>query len=229
MNINLIKQCAETCVTPEEVQEFMRPHTLEWQQIKATLADGAVQCGGGTVYQVPLLSPQLCDWLVSRAEHHDFEPNDEEEKHVQIDESILKITDSEAYEIVLEQAFPLIHAWAMLIYQTLPVGISSIQMASYSPDKVYGGNWHHDRDSDMSVVVSLNPECFEGGGTRFRTSADTYVDIPPLPKGHAVIFPGKHLHHYGLPVTSGRRLLLVFWLTLFERPASVITDMTPNW
>jgi len=228
VNIQLLKQCVDTCISPEEVAEFMRPHTLEWLQIKNVLSAGAIPCGCATVYRVPLLSPQFCDWLVGRAVHHRFTRNDQEEENVQIDESVLKDTDAVAYHAVLASAFPMINACAALIYQALPSGISSIQLASYSPDKVYGGNWHHDRTSDMSVVVSLNPDDFEGGGTRFRTGPDSYVDIPPLPKGHAVIFPGKHLHHYGLPVTKGRRMLLVFWLELFAQPAGS-TDTTPVW
>jgi len=229
VNIDLLKQCAESCTSPEEVAEFMRPHTLEWQEIKAMLPYGAIHCDGGTVYRVPLLPPEFCDWLVDRSKSHSFKVNDVEEPDVQIDESVLQVTDPLAYKAVLDMAFPMIHAWSAIIYQNLTCRISAIQLASYEPHKIKCGNWHHDRDSDISVVVSLNPDDFEGGGTSFRTSADSCVEIPPLPKGYAVIFPGKHLHHYGLPVTSGRRLLLVFWLSLGGDVSAENTDSCPEW
>jgi len=46
------------------------------------------------------------------------------------------------------------------------------------------------------------------GGTDFHGRGVVY----PLPSGHALFFPSFSHMHRGLPVKSGDRYLLVFWL-----------------
>jgi predicted 2-oxoglutarate/Fe(II)-dependent dioxygenase YbiX len=62
--------------------------------------------------------------------------------------------------------------------------------------------------ADISVVVPLNTGEYEGGGTEFHGLGK----LKPLPTGHALIFPSFTKLHRGLPVQSGDRYLLVFWL-----------------
>ena len=70
------------------------------------------------------------------------------------------------------------------------------------------GAWHHDADADISMVVPLNTGEYEGGGTEFFKRGTIY----PLPIGNAMLFPSFTHMHRGLPVQSGDRYLLVFWL-----------------
>ena len=57
------------------------------------------------------------------------------------------------------------------------------------------------------MVVPLN-EDFDGGGTAFAGRGT----VAPQPAGTGLIFPSFTHLHKGLPVTSGDRYLLVFWL-----------------
>ena len=56
---------------------------------------------------------------------------------------------------------------------------------------------------------------YEGGGTAFHN----YGEIKPLPTGHALMFPSFTNLHKGLPVGTGDRYLLVFWL--FDRNRTI--------
>ena len=56
--------------------------------------------------------------------------------------------------------------------------------------------------------VRINTGKYKGGGTAFHN----YGEVPPLPTGHALMFPSFNNLHKGLPVESGDRYLLVFWL-----------------
>lgn len=44
-----------------------------------------------------------------------------------------------------------------------------------------------------------------------RPGATTYADVPPLDKGHALLFSGKTVLHRGLNVDAGTRNILVYW------------------
>jgi predicted 2-oxoglutarate/Fe(II)-dependent dioxygenase YbiX len=89
----------------------------------------------------------------------------------------------------------------------------SIQIANYNLKDKQQGSWHHDETADISVVVPLNTGKYEGGGTEFHN----HGVLNPLPTGHALIFPSFTHLHKGLPVGSGDRYLLVFWLTNKQR------------
>jgi hypothetical protein len=85
---------------------------------------------------------------------------------------------------------------------------ASIQIANYNLKEKQQGAWHHDESADISVVVPLNTGKYKGGGTAFHN----YGEVPPLPTGHALMFPSFNNLHKGLPVQGGDRYLLVFWL-----------------
>jgi hypothetical protein len=166
-----------------------------------------------TVHSVPLLTPELCDLIVERARNHTFTVNDEEEAPFQIRESVLEATDPELYKYLQENILDGIRAWLLLAYQTVYTECQ-IQIARYSPNTTYGTGYHFDADSDVTMVISLNPDDFEGGGTSVRTTFNTEHYIAPLVKGNALMFPGKLLLHKGEPVTEGVRYLLVLWMKL---------------
>lgn len=170
---------------------------------------------GPMVWSAPVLYPEECEGFVDLARKMaaEFSPNEQEDKSYQIDEYVLdpsSLTGSLA-EYVL-------HTRLALVFQAMtglvPGSISSIQLARFRPETTPLTDWHIDRESEMSCVVSLAPERHEGGGTVLRPwgpAGETLV-VPPLPKGHALFFNGRYVHHKALPVVNGERLLLVYWL-----------------
>lgn len=175
----------------------------------------------GTAYSAPLpipyrfYPPEYCAKLVVEAQKFDqdvgYEPNEEEEPEFQINEFVLQHHCSQlaaGLEVLFNRAIvpisTVVHGQAGLL-------LTSIQMARYEPKGVSHGNWHFDDDSDLSVVVSLAPELFTGGGTDLRTGPVAKVHVPKLQTGHALMFHGKTTLHRGCHVDEGRRDLLVFW------------------
>ncbi|MBB76597.1 MAG: hypothetical protein CMJ75_18990 [Planctomycetaceae bacterium] len=169
----------------------------------------------GNAFAVPFLSEKICDALVRESlklgAEHGYKPNTEEESPYQIPEIVIKHVDPELFD-QLYQTLRYLEVWFLLIYHTSPTDVASIQFARYEEGFTDHGNWHHDRDSDFTAVVSLNPGEFEGGGTDIRLTATSYYSVPPLPKGYALILNGKQIHHRGRRVNKGIRHLLVYWL-----------------
>ena len=108
----------------------------------------------------------------------------------------------------------------LAIWQRQVSHAASIQIANYNLKDKQQGNWHHDESADISVVVPLNTGDYKGGGTEFHN----YGTVDPLPSGHALIFPSFTHMHRGLPVESGDRYLLVFWLYSRSRVQDLYLD-----
>jgi hypothetical protein len=162
---------------------------------------------------LPFLSPLYVDRL--QAEVHSvsagFAPNPLEDKAYQIPEWTTQDNCPQLFRALRElHDAALAPVWLLIQGRTADV-YNTIQFAQYNPKGTAHGNWHHDEDSDQTTVVSLNPEQFSGGGTQLRTSATTYADVPPLDKGHALLFSGKTVLHRGLNVDAGTRNILVYW------------------
>lgn len=194
----------ETHFIPEVRDNFSTLAWLEGYRIKGT-----------TAYTIPFLSPEYCDKLVVEARAFEsttgYEPNDEEDPRFQINEFVLQHHCSQlaaGLEVLFTRAIVPV---STVLHSQSDLLLTSIQMARYEPKGVSHGNWHFDDDSDCSVVVSLAPELFTGGGTDLRTGPMSKVHIPPLPKGHALMFHGKTTLHRGCHVDKGERDLLVFW------------------
>ena len=69
---------------------------------------------------------------------------------------------------------------------------------------------HHD-SSTYSIVITLNrPNIdFKGGGTRF-IKQDVFTQGK---KGHCTVHPGRLTHyHEGLPITEGKRYIMVSFI-----------------
>lgn len=167
------------------------------------------------IFRLPYLSPEYCDLLVVEADKMGKElgytPNEEEELAYQIPELLLKELCMPLFNGLDVLQERVIHPFSLLMYGQAAQCSRSIQFARYEPNGTSHGNWHHDADSDITTVVSLNPEAFEGGGTDLRTGPLASIHVDKLPKGHALIFNGKNVLHRGCRVESGRRDLLVHW------------------
>lgn len=167
------------------------------------------------VFTAPLFSETFVRLLRDEIEHFKhsghFVPNPDEDELRQIP------------ELVLQEKIPVLHRSLMAVVQSIlnPMFLAlwnrivtggGIQIANYNPREKQRGAWHHDHSADITVVVPLNTGDYVGGGTEFYGRGT----VEPLPNGNALIFPAfTHLHR-GLPVESGDRYLLVFWLTFGE-------------
>ena len=164
------------------------------------------------IYRIPLFRRQFCSLLMEEIKEMNkefsFATNTEEDELRQIPEIVLKEKCPELYRhmwfVVQTVLNPIFYA----LWQRNCNGVASVQIANYNLKDKQQGAWHHDESADMSVVVPLNTGKYEGGGTEFHN----YGEITPLPTGHALMFPSFTSMHRGLPVASGDRYLLVFWL-----------------
>ncbi len=199
--------------TPEDISAMMSN-----EQVRSAYEQALSQLGGsvrftmaGPVYTIPMLTPEFCDEIVRRARGYSYEVNEAEGLAYQIDEAVLQEKDPELYD-QLAELLPVLNVWSLLVYQRPVTRVSSFQIARYTPEGTNQTGFHHDKTSDITAVISLNPGEFEGGGTEIRVRPDMAELVPPLPKGSALFFNGKMIHHRGAQVTSGERYLLVCWL-----------------
>lgn len=170
-----------------------------------------VQQHGNGVYSFPYLSEQFCEELLEAVESATFEPNEDEAPEAQIPEIVLEERCKPLFDclsVLFEHvATPL----AQLLFNLEVASITSIQFAQYKAGGVSGTSLHHDRDSDVTLVVHLGTE-FTGGGTEFVGGVHgSITTVAPVPAGHAVLFLGRTTLHRGLPVEAGTRTLLVHW------------------
>ena len=164
------------------------------------------------IYKVPLLRRQYCKMLCAEIElmrnEIGFEANEGEDELRQIPEIVLKEHCAELYRTMWFIAQNVLGPIIFALWQQEVVEIASVQIANYNLKDKRQGAWHHDESADISVVVPLNTNAYKGGGTEFHN----HGILKPLPSGHALIFPSLTELHRGLPVESGDRYLLVFWL-----------------
>jgi hypothetical protein len=164
------------------------------------------------IYRVPLFRRKFCSMLIKEIEHMKkeipFEANTDEDQLRQIPEIVLREHVPELYRSMWFVVQSVLNPMFNAIWQRDCKDPSTIQIANYNLKDKKQGAWHHDESADISVVVPLNTGKYKGGGTAFHN----YGEISPLPTGHALIFPSFINLHKGLPVESGDRYLLVFWL-----------------
>lgn len=224
--LEIIRCAAEVTDDPGRLADLIAEDSewLEAYQWAATmLVHNRLTGLGGNVFAVPLLDPEYCDELVEHSVRLGIEvghqPNLAEEAAYQIPELVLSQVAPDLYEEV-QQAVGFINVWTALAFQTEIGSVSSIQFAKYEPSDTPKGNWHHDRDSDISAVVSLAPELHVGGGTEIRLNLVESFNLDPLPKGYAMLFNGKLVQHRGRAVEDGVRHLLVAWMQTPELSVS---------
>jgi|TARA_R110000782_G_scaffold148125_1_gene240849 hypothetical protein len=177
------------------------------------------------IYRVPLFRRQFCKLLVKEIElmkkEISFEGNSHEDKLRQIPEIVLREQVPELYRNMWFVVQTVLNPMFNALWQRDCKDPTSIQIANYNLKEKKQGAWHHDESADISVVVPLNTGGYEGGGTAFHN----YGDIAPLPTGHALMFPSFSNLHKGLPVGSGDRYLLVFWLCDKQRTIDIYENI----
>lgn len=172
---------------------------------------------GHDIYTMPLFSKEFVEMLQDEIEniktHSRFEVNPDEAKEVQIEEFVLRLKCPGWYLSMLQLFLSHINVVIGALYgRVMSSGV--IQLANYNPRGVQQTSWHHDGDADFTMVVPLNTGDYEGGGTEFFNRGS----VPALPNGHALIFPAQSTLHRGMPVESGDRYLLVFWMRRKDEP-----------
>lgn len=173
----------------------------------------------GGFYTMRLLTAEGADYFLGAADRlaDQFQPNAEEGREYQIPEIVMAHHGALAPHYLLARQigeqilWPLFH----LMYGNPPNVFSSIQLARYSAPSNLGTGWHCDTDSEATCVVSLAPERHQGGGTELmpKGAFAPAEFLPPLPKGHALLFNGRCTLHRGVELDSGERNLLVYWMT----------------
>ena len=163
------------------------------------------------VYTLPLFSKKFCELLVDELQHMQktiaFVPNPDEDTLRQIPEIVFNEHCPELFDSLMTVVENVVNPIFLNIWNR-HVTTGNIQIANYNLKDKKQGAWHHDASADISMVVPLNTGEYEGGGTEFFKRGTIY----PLPIGNAMLFPSFTHMHRGLPVQSGDRYLLVFWL-----------------
>lgn len=171
-----------------------------------------IQRIGSEIYAMPMFSKEFVEMTMNEIqnikENSGFSVNEEEKPEARIEEFVLRHM-CPGWHLSMMQ---LILAKINIIYSFLfgrPVVDGIVQLANYNPKGVNQTCWHHDNDSDVTMVCPLNTGAYKGGGTEFFNRGK----IDPLPDGHALIFPAYGHLHRGITTESGDRYLFVFWLS----------------
>ena len=184
---------------------------LGTKDLEETPLDAIIKEPVPDVYTLPLFSKKFCDVLLDEVKHMeqtiDFEPNPDEDTLRQIPEIVFNEHCPELFDSLMTVVENVVNPIFLNIWNR-HVTTGNIQIANYNLKDKKQGAWHHDASADISMVVPLNTGDYEGGGTEFFKRGTIY----PLPIGNAMLFPSFTHMHRGLPVQSGDRYLLVFWL-----------------
>lgn len=212
--VRFIHKMSDNQADPEEVKAWLKTNPVMENEYNAQIhrmRQSAIYAMGGPIYQVPVASKEYCNRLITKIAKYDFSVNPAEEPQFQIDEAMLPAVDPEAYAMFYKEVAPVLNAYCLMMNSCNIKDVETVQVAKYKPDRIKETAWHHDEVSDFTAVISLNPSEYEGGGTAMRMTPSEFIEVPPLPKGHALIFNGRSVQHRGLEVIRGERLLLVCW------------------
>lgn len=194
-------------------KDFSNPGWLAalGQVVTEYRADRGAEAWSSGVYSIPFLHPDYIQDLLTEITLMSFAVNPDEEAEVQIPEITLQDTCPSLFNCLYSMFVHVVNPLSKVLYQLEPKFMRSIQFAQYTPEEVSKGHWHHDKDSDITLVVALTDH-HKGGGTMVKPQGlGEPFEVPQLPVGHAMLFQGSKTLHQGLPVTEGTRNLLVFW------------------
>ena len=184
---------------------------LGTKDLEETPLDAIIKEPVPDVYTLPLFSKKFCQVLLDEVKHMEqtinFRPNPDEDTLRQIPEIVFNEHCPELFDSLMTVVENVVNPIFLNIWNR-HVTTGNIQIANYNLKDKKQGAWHHDASADISMVVPLNTGDYEGGGTEFFKRGTIY----PLPIGNAMLFPSFTHMHRGLPVQSGDRYLLVFWL-----------------
>lgn len=204
--LDTIKEMAEHAESVHPISGVDYTAPSEWGQ-----AMSVVTHYGHGVYSFPYLSEVFCRDLMLELDCMTYAVNDEESEEAQIPE----VTFATECPVLYECLRSLWHNAGIPMAKVLmgidPSELRTVQAAQYTVENTPRGNWHTDRDSDVTLVVALTGT-HTGGGTLVHTGPfEPNILVPQLPVGHGMFFNGKAHRHYGMPVTEGERNLLVHW------------------
>ena len=165
------------------------------------------------------MSPTICNWLIMESENYILKNNNGAWKNT-------RHTKYPTYDIALSvlpenvTRLILLYFKDNIGYQLLEnyhinreiykINIIDVFIVKYDMDTQQTLEQHTD-DSDMSVIISLSDKSnYIGGGTKFENGFIVKQD-----QGDILMFPSK-FRHEGLPITSGTRYLLVFFINIIE-------------
>ena len=185
----IIQALVDVEATPDICSDVVDPYV---RAMYNHLDAGMVVGWSGTVHRLPFISLAQCSDILAMAGEYQVNPDEDE--------------DYQIPEFPLPADFDMsfIDDWTVLAYQGLFRGHA--QLARYEGGET---QFHHDMDSELTVVINLTASA--SGGTGIRTAVHRVTNIDPLPIGHGIMFPGRLVHHRGLRC-YGQRNLLVLWL-----------------
>ena len=181
-------------------QKFLRPELLskKWDLYATEELTN--------VYTIPAFTDEFCDFIIDEAESCNCWTVDRHEHYPTTDMVLQTLGFHSIYESILRE-----YVWPMAkhlfkLEEDEWVNMSSENfLARYHPYAQYHLALHHDM-SDITSVVTLNTEDFEGGGTYFPNQQTKLKGK----KGEISVHPGQITHrHGGLPVLSGQRYIIV--------------------
>lgn len=220
--MNIIGKFLEKYVVPPEppgrwkyqpTPEILHPILLE------SLKNGEIQNDSLFVESIeqpvpychtfPLLSEEYCDYLVELAEERGKWRFNKGDDYTAWEQYLRKFPFLYGYHrafILFEILTPII---AALYRGWAPRAIQNAFFIKYVKPICTNMKPHHDDMSQVSLSINLNDE-FEGGGLRFVR----YPEIEIIgKKGWVVMFSGNPvMRHEAIPITSGTRYVLVYWV-----------------
>lgn len=207
-NMAMLKEMAAVAERNDGIALSEYRPDSEWGKALAELV--VVYAPG--VYAVPYLHPSYCAEILKEVSKFSFEPNEDEPEEAQIPEVVLQDQHKVLFEVFRSFWMDAGLAYSKLLLNLVPENIRTIQAARYTPTNTAQGNWHTDRDSDVTLVVALNIDDVVGGGTWIHQGPFANVRlVDQLDTGWALLFCGKTTLHKGARIEEGERNLLVHW------------------
>lgn len=194
-----------------ENNDGLDPETLlgnpEWRKA----IEECVVCHAVGVYSVAYFAPWFCKDIIQEVSKFTYTANLEEVQEAQIPEVVLQNECKAFYEVFRSFWHDLGVIYSKILLALDPQILTTVQAALYRPSETPRGHWHVDQDSDVTLVVALNEDLTGGGTMVYRGPFVSPVEVEQNLPGWGMLFCGKTNLHYGLPVTSGERHLLVHW------------------
>ncbi|KPA96926.1 hypothetical protein [Pseudomonas asplenii] len=204
--LDVLKEMAEYAENVQPISSADHALGSDWRE-----ALSMVTVHGEGVYSFPYLSPEFCRDLMLELDCMDYAVNEDEPEEAQIPELVFAHYCPVLHECLRALWYDAGTTLAKVLFGQDPQVLRVIQAAKYTTENTPRGHWHADNDSDVTMVVALTNDHLGGGTVVHRGPLSPCITVPQLPVGHAMFFNGKAMRHYGLPVTSGERNLLVHW------------------
>lgn len=206
---NIMTVANEFCANIGDNFDFQASE--EAQLLRDSLYSNIVEVVPG-VYRMSVIGSDYTNRICEYMDGVSFEVNTEEQIAYQLPECVLEYNNQELYVEAVSLFNNFFKKVATMLYHRKDYSIQTAQLARYSKELgISEGNWHYDKDSDLTVVTYLN-DGYTGGGISIKPFGNSkVVEINDLKRGDVLIFNGHMTPHKGNPVTSGNRDLLVYW------------------